>query len=321
MRHHLYFASCVPDGGIYHYLLENGKMKFREKTACDRPMYLELEGDQLHVLLRAPVEGQAESVLVTYPVLKDGSLGNPGTFTNTRGKVACHLSTFHGNQYVANYTSGSVFSTNGSLFEPKGVGVDPARQEGSHLHYVFPAPDQKCLLAVDLGLDAIYVCDEQLRVLGTAHVPAGCGPRHLAYSEDGRIVFCANELGSSVSVFTYEDKQLTCVETVSTLHEPSPENYPAAIRVQGDLVYVSNRGDDSIACFRWGGEHLTLQSVTPCGGRYPRDFLLVEDFLFCTNEKGGCVTVLRVEQEKLTPVMEPEAIPDVLCVVAWAEQD
>ena len=182
------------------------------------------------------------------------------------------------------------------------------------MHYVFPSPDESCVLAVDLGLDSVYICDERLRLISTVRVPDGSGCRHLAYSEDGTYIFCANELGSTVSVFQYENMEMTLLQTVSTLQKPVAENYPAAIRVRGEYVYVSNRGDDSIACFRWDGEQLKLCSVTPCGGRYPRDFQLVEDYLICTNEKGCCVTVLKVNGEMLTPVMEPVEIPDVLCV-------
>jgi len=316
MGQHVYIASCVPDGGIYHFYLDEGKLQFREKTACDRPMYLQIVGDKMQVLLRKPEENAGESALIEYSMDPDGVLWRIEGMISTKGQEACHLCRYEGETYVANYTSGSLFSTNGSFLKLSGVGVNPRRQEGPHMHYIYPSPDQKYLLAVDLGLDSIYCCDANLQIQSVAQVPPGCGPRHLAYSEDGSVVFCVNELGSSVSVFRYESGRLDYVETVSCVNNDSVSNYPAAIRVRERYVYASNRGDDSIACLEWNGEHLELKSVTPCLGKYPRDFLLVQDYVICANEKEGNVTVFRAEGPVLTPVLEPIEIPGALCVVA-----
>ena len=312
--YHLYIASCVAGGGIYHYYLKDGRLQFREKTTCDRPTYLNVAGDTMEVLLRQPFEGSRASGLAAYPLLRDGSLGPQKSLISTKGEVACHLCSWQGKTYVANYSSGSVFSSDGNLRAHFGVGVHPVRQEASHLHFVSQAPDNRCLLAVDLGLDAIYSYDEDLNLLSVAHVPAGCGPRHLAYAGDGRTVLCVNELDSSVTVFDYSDCRLTRRETVPLLEERNKDNISAAIRVQGRYVYVSNRGDDSISCLEWDGEHLKLCSVTPCGGAFPRDFLLVEGRLFCANERSGSVTIFRADGPVLTMEKERLLIPAPLCV-------
>lgn len=313
---HLYFASCVPEGGIYHYSLADGRLSFLEKTPCDSPMYLHLEQDFLQVLLKAPFEGSAESGLVTYPLGENKTLGTPKPPINTKGVEACHLSRLWDKTYVANYSSGSIFSAEGIVRTHAGVGVHPTRQEAPHLHFVAPSPDEKCLLAVDLGLDAIYSYDENLQLLSKAHVPAGCGPRHLAYSADGQTVFCANELASSVTVFGYCDGKLTAGETVALPEHENPENTVAAIRVWGDYVYVSNRGEDTISCLKWDGDRLRLCSTTPCGGRSPRDFLLVDDLLFCTNERSDNVTIFSVDGPKLVQLEQQLQMPSPLCVVA-----
>lgn len=316
--YHLYIASCVVGGGIYHYYLEGGRLRFGDKTTCDQPMYLNVAGDTMDVLLRQPFEGSRESGLAAYPLLRDGSLEPQMLLISTKGEVACHLCGWRGKTYVANYSSGSVFSSDGKLRSHSGVGVHPVRQEASHLHFVSRAPDRRCLLAVDLGLDAIYSYDENLKLLSTAFAPAGCGPRHLAYSGDGRTIFCVNELDSSVTVFDYSDCRLTRGETVPVLEEKNTDNTSAAIRVRGKYVYVSNRGDDSISCLEWNGKHLKLCSVTPCGGAFPRDFLLVEDQLFCANERSGNVTIFRVDGPVLTMEKEQLLIPAPLCVVCRA---
>lgn len=323
MVHHLYFAACDPKGGIYHYVMQEDKLQFAEKTDCDRPMYLDVKKGSMQVILREPFEGAAESPvccsknsgLAEYPVNEDGSLGAPGEVADTKGVVACHLCRYEGKTFAANYISGSVFSSDGSVQGHSGKGPHPTRQDAPHLHFVQPSPDGKCLFAVDLGTDSIYSYDKDLNLLSTAHVPAGCGARHLAYSEDGKTVFCVNELDSSVSVFAYEDTKLTLLQTVSVLEKENKESTAAAIRVKGRYVYVSNRGEDSISCLEWNGSYLQLCSVTPCGGNSPRDFLLVENQMFITNERSNNVTIFRVNGPVLTKVEEEFAMPGPLCVV------
>lgn len=314
--HHLYFASCTENGGIYHFVLQNGELQFREKTTCDRPMYLAVTDTKMQAVLRQPFADIPESGIVSWRIREDGSLGTESEQISTQGTVGCHLCCFHGRTYVANYISGSTFCSDGTLRKHTGIGVHPIRQEAPHIHFVTAAPDDKCLLAVDLGMDAIYSYDEKMNILSEAYVPPGNGPRHLAFSEDGKTIFCVNELGCSVSVFRYSNTRLNLIETVSVLADDHKDSTSAAIRVQGNYVYVSNRGDDSISCLEWNGNHLELCSVTPCEGVSPRDFLLVEDLLFCTNEISGNVTIFSVDGMKLMKKGEVD-IPAVLCAVKW----
>ncbi len=320
---HFYFAACAPvsaGGGVYHYVREGDALTYREKLPCDRPMYLDLTADSMQILLRAPFEAEASerksfSGLVTCAVNADGSLSEPGEITCTQGVVACHLSRFQGQTYAVNYLSGSVFSTGGALDAHHGKGPNAKRQESAHTHFVAPGPDGNDLLCVDLGLDAVYCYDAALNVLSVAHVPAGEGARHLAAI--GHTVFCANELGSSVTVFTYEDHHLTAGETVPILNHPAIST-AAAIRTVGEWVYVSNRGDDSVSCLRWREGRLRLQSVVPVGGRSPRDFLIVDDWLLATNEISNTVTVLKGQADQWAATGISLAMPGPLCVVAKA---
>lgn len=317
-KYHLYFASCAQDGGIYHYTLQKGALYQESKTACDRPMYLYIEKGRLLALLRQPFAGNNDSGVISYALDQAGNLVGSGEVASTRGVVACHLCCFRGKIYVANYLSGSIWCSSGVLDVHQGKGVHPTRQEAPHTHYVMPAPDGTCILAVDLGLDAVYSYEENLKVMDVAHVPAGHGARHLAFSEDGRTVFCVNELASTVTVFGYEGGKLTPKQTVSVLSRPA-RSTAAAIRVKGDYVYVSNRGDDSISCLHWNGGEMKLCSITPCQGASPRDFLIVEDMLICTNETGNNVTFFQVEGERLVDTKERILMKAPLCVVAAAD--
>ncbi len=319
--YHLYIASCVPDGGIFHVRLRDGVLTLLEKTPCPSPMFLDAAPEDVWAVLRCPFPGSRESALQRFPRDGRGVLGAPDKPIGTGGVVACHLCRYEGRVYAVNYLSGSVFRQDGALDVHEGTGVNPERQEAPHTHFIAPAPDGSCLLSTDLGLDEIFLYDGDLNVLGTAGVPAGHGARHLAYSEDGRTVFCANELASTVSVFRFEHGALTLLQTVPVLSTPNSGNTAAAIRVRGDYVYVSNRGNNSISCLRWDGKHLELCSETPCGGNWPRDFILVEDLLLCANEYGNCVTVLKVCGETLELLPQKLEIEAPLCIVALPEKE
>lgn len=308
----LFFTSCVEDGGIYHYALQNGSIALRDFTPCDRPMYAIAEENRLWVLLRECFNDHT-SGLQEYAIPDSGMLMPVGAPISTKGIVACHLCRFHEKVYATNYLSGSVFCSNGALDVHTGHGVHPRRQDAPHTHFIAPSPDRQFLLATDLGLDAVFVYDEFLNVHSVARVPAGQGVRHLAYADDGVTVFAANELGSTVSMFTYHGGQLELRQTIPTLfHER--ENMPAAIRVRGEYVYVSNRGDDSISCLHWDQSGMELCSVTLCGGCWPRDFEIVENTIFCTNEKSDTVTILSVDGTKIRGTGERIVMKAPICV-------
>ncbi len=312
---HIYFTSSEKDGGIMHYKLVGDELRFVEKTACDSPMYLNVVGDKMQAVLRAPFADNNESGLITYKIGEEGQLEQMGEIVPTKGVVGCHLCRFAEQTYVANYLSGDVFCTSGKVVTHEGKGPHPTRQEAPHTHFVSPSPDGKYLLAVDLGLDAVYVYDKDLNAVSIAHVPAGHGARHLAYSEDGKYIFCANELASTVTVFAYSDGKLEAMDTVEALFEAVPDNTAAAIRVKGEYVYVSHRGDDSIACLKWQNESLKLCSVTKCGGAGPRDFILVDDLILCTNERSNTVSVLRVSGEKMEDTGKRLSMGSPICAV------
>ena len=294
---HLYIASCVPQGGVVHYTRREGSdWEKQDVFECDRPMYMILEGNRMHILLRAPFPGSDESGLVTCAIGPGGALTPLSAPAGTKGKVACHLCRFQGRTYVTNYISGSVYASSGQLDVHEGRGPHPTRQEGPHTHFISPTPDCNYLMSTDLGLDTVFVYDGDLHVVSRAQVPSGQGCRHLAPSDDGEWVFCANELGSTVSVFHYAQGKMRLTETVGALFVPDGENTSAAIRVREDMVWVSQRGLDAVSCLKWDGQHLALQAVCPCGGDSPRDILPVGDWILAADEKSDNVSFLRIKE-------------------------
>lgn len=316
---HIYVAACDRNGGIYHYTQNsNGSLNFIDVYPIDRATYLVIDGRKMYVTVRAPWGDGSDSGVLSLDIGEDGSLSSPSEISSTEGLVACHLCIDEdGSVFCANYLSGSVKKIGGKLSVHEGSGPNLPRQDTAHTHFVSLSPDKKYIFAVDLGIDSIIVYDKNLDFKSIAKVPAGHGCRHLIYSEDRKTVFCANELESSLSVFSYEDGRLTLIDTASGLPEGfAGTSKASAIRFCDGKIYMSNRGYDTIACFSFDGEKLTLESNSWVGGEFPRDFDFIGGYVYSANELTNNVTVLKKNPDgSLSPLpFMYQTAPDPLCV-------
>lgn len=315
----IYIASCDANGGIYQYRMEeSGKLVLISKTALDRPMYMTIEEQTFYAVLLKPFSDTADSGIVSFMINGKGMLENQSPLISTKGEVACHVTVKDGIAYCANYISGSIIKMPDNLVLHQGSNVHPVRQTQPHPHFVSFTPDKKYLLVADLGMDQILVYDENLNFISSVNMPKGHGARHLAFSRDGKTVFCANELGNTVSVLNYQEGRLDLVDTFAALEEGyTEESTIAAIRVVENTLYVSNRGHDSISCFEINGNKLTLFDIVPCGGRSPRDINITPDgeYMLCTNERSNTVTVLKINNKKLYLTDTKIELMSPLCIV------
>ncbi len=312
----LYIASCAAEGGIRQYRLTDGHPEPVGFTPMEFPMYMILSGDgedaKMHILLLRPFEN-GESGLVTYRVAEDGSLYDPSPVISTHGVEACYLCADGETVYAANYDSGSVFMTPDRLVTHTGRSIHPSRQTMPHPHFIDFTPDGKYLCVNDLGLDQILIYDKELNLHSAVSLPAGHGPRHLAFHADGVHVFCMNELASTVSLLRYENGHMELRKTVSALPADfTGESTGAAIRCIGNTVYTSNRGHDSIAVFDFTGDDLILQKTVPTYGSSPRDFIVEGHLAIVTNQFGNCVSFVSLEDGTLLEKLE---MPGPLCVL------
>lgn len=313
---YIYIAACDTDGGIYRYKMDEEKITFVDKTSVALPMYFYVENDKFYTILRNP-NGQENSGVVCFDIENDGSLCNMQDLGTTNGAAGCHLTVNNGDVYVANYISGSVSKIGKKVVSHSGVGVNLPRQNSAHCHFTGLTPDKKYILVCDLGLDTIFTYDLNLNLVSTAKVPLGYGCRHLAFSDDGKLVYCVNELVSSVTVFKYNNGELYTLDTYKAIPDDynGPVNTAAAIRVDRGYVYVSNRGHDSIAVFKINGEKLEKAEFFSCEGEGPRDININGDYLFSTNQNTNDVTVFKIKNGRLDFINKLDAMPNPLCVV------
>ena len=216
MNKNIYIAACDKNGGIYHFTQnDDGSLTEKNFYPLDRPLYMTVEKNKMYIILREPFDDDTNSGVMSFEIEKDGSLIRSVECESTEGKCACHLTVKDGNIYCVNYISGSVIKVGEKLVMNIGDGPNKPRQDKTHMHFVNFSPDEKYLLVTDLGLDTIFTYDKNLNEISRAKVPDGHGVRHLAYSGDGKYIFSANELASTVSVFSYNDGKLELIDTLS----------------------------------------------------------------------------------------------------------
>lgn len=312
---HIYILSCEKDGGIYHYLFNNGKFQFVEKTSLDRPMYAIIRENKMYVILREIDNSTHFGGVLSFDISESGNLINPTEIESTNGIVPCHLEVTDNGRYVVNYLSRNIAKIGEKTVTHSGRGVHPTRQEAPHTHFVCASPDKRYILCTDLGLDKIFVYDIDLNQIFTTKVPDGSGARHLCFSQDGTYLYCVNELSNDVSVLEWNDGKLVLKGTYSAIPDFDGESTAAAIRIKGDYLYISNRGADTISRFKIMGEKLELLENTYCGGSGPRDFDIIDDYIICTNENSNSVTLLKLDNGN--PVLTDEKLEMrvPLCVI------
>lgn len=259
---------------------------------------------------------------------------------SSNGDWPCHLALNESGRWllVSNYQSGnvSVFPVleDGALgsiadnVQHHGHGPNPERQEGPHTHSTIFTPDQRFVIVADLGIDqlVIYAFDAangQLSEHARVRCEPGSGPRHMTFHPNGQHFYVSHELNNTVVVYDYDATQETFAErqTIETVPPGTGENLAADIHIAptGDRLYVSNRGNDSIAVFAITENGLLEKpTLSSCGGHWPRHFALAPAgrFLLVANQYGNEVTVLPLlaSTQTLDKPRARIAIPGASCV-------
>jgi 6-phosphogluconolactonase len=244
---------------------------------------------------------------------------------------------------VANYGGGSIAAlpihADGSLGEATsfiqhtGSSVNTNRQTAPHAHSIYPTPDNRFALNCDLGLDKVfaYRLDAKTAKLTEgkppfATVAPGSGPRHLVFSGDGKFVYVINEMGGTITVFSYNARTaaMTQVQTISTLPKDfSGMNTDAEVVLHpsGKFLYASNRGHDSIALFSVDQKTgmLTFVEHQSVLGKKPRHFTVDPSghWLIAENQDSDSVVVFAIDTDtgKLKPTGQTLSIGSPVCAV------
>jgi len=278
--------------------------------------------------------GGRQGVVAAFAIRPDGSLEALGS-QPSGGGGPCHLDVDPGGRCVAaaNYGGGSSvalgIAENGSLrpavdggaggrgllvHPPRHespAGIVPRRQEAPHAHCATIAADGRFVLVADLGLDRVFAhrldaAAATLELAASKELAAGSGPRHVAFSRDGRRLYVVNELNLTVTGCNYDPAsgRLEAFQTISTLPDGLGDalglsTAEIAVHPSGRFLYASNRGHDSLACFAIDAEsgRLDRLEVAALGVKTPRSFAIAPGgrWLLAAGQNSDNVAIFRID--------------------------
>lgn len=261
------------------------------------------------------------------------------TFLNsqsTQGDAPCHLvvDAAGKNVLAANYTGGSCISipllADGSLSDKASFQQHQGPKKNGHSIHLDKA--NKFALCCDLGLDKVIIyrfdaATGQLTPHSAMDTPKGAGPRHFAWSLDGKHAYVNGESDLTVIACDYDSEKgtLTQKQVLSTLPADVKRNggstAETVVHPSGKFVYVSNRDPyNSIAIFSVDPQTalLTAQGHVSDGIKTPRNFAIEPGgkLMLVANQSGGNVSVFSIDQAtgKLTPTGKSVKIDKAVCV-------
>jgi 6-phosphogluconolactonase (cycloisomerase 2 family) len=288
-----YIGTIDGDGLLVADVQDSGELTvLRAVPSVREPSFLHVAGPTLYAVNELP-DGAVTAVDISDPLRPAVWHTRP-----TGGVQPTHLTVHAGHLVVAHYADGTLsahpLAADGSI----GDRTTCLRHDGDHphAHQVLPDPTGRWLVAVDLGADAVLTHRlDGGRLLPHARLdlPAGQGPRHLAFHPDGSTAHILSELRPELTTAVWD--AVTGTFTVVTGVALPPGNHPAEIALSPvhDTAYLTLRGDDQVAVVDLT-THKIIQTV-PTGGEWPRHCALHGDWLYVANQRSHTVTRLPVD--------------------------
>jgi 6-phosphogluconolactonase len=195
-----------------------------------------------------------------------------------------------------------------------GGGPVKGRQDNAHVHSTVFSPDGHYLFAQDLGADKLYAYrytpDGSRGLFGPTDkrytdVKAGSGPRHLVFGPDGKYAYLTSELAATVTVFRYDDGNLTQLQVVP-MSKPGFKGQVGAAAIHlspdGRFLYASNRGDANeivIYAVDASNGHIHEIGRQSSLGKSPREFSIdpTGQWLIVGNQNSDTAYVFRRDQQ------------------------
>ncbi len=287
---------------------------------------------------------KAESTLYSFAVDPASGQLRELNRTGAGGTDATHMDLDAASMtlFSANHNSGDVSAlpvlADGQLGSvvslQKGSGTGPhPRQNRPQTHAVAIDPSHRYVVATDFGADKLYVYrfDPATRALTPADkafeaLPAGSGPRHLAFHPGGGFMYVNSELTGDLRAYSW-DASKGALQLVQSL-SPYPAAYIGAksaaeilVSRDGRFVYVSLRGGlNSIIAYAIDANKGTLTEIQrlPSGGKTPwsMGLDLTGRWLLVANQGADAVAVFNVDMAtgRLNATTETLEVPDPLTV-------
>ena len=324
--------------GIYSLSFDqtSGESMFLDTAETENPSFLTLSPDK-RTLYAVNESGKPTDSVTAFAFDKENGKLKRINSEAVNGAAPCYVSTNGKYVLTANYTSGSITvlptDSNGKLlpavqtekFALTGEAPDKARQNSAHLHCVKLAPDSTFFVSADLGNDCLYVYSftndrkKPIQRVNTIQLPAGSGPRHITFTNDGRYAYLLTELSGKIFVFEVSGKNLKNVQTIECDKVGARGSADIHLSPDGNFLYASNRlRNDGIAIYKVNRENGTL---TPVAYRntaaHPRNFAISPNgkFLLCACRDTNVIQVYRINDNGTLSIKGTIDIPAPVCVL------
>jgi len=294
--------------GIYGLTLtKDGQLREREVIAALNPAVLipHSNGNMMYAIVETI---QNNGKVLQYQVQEDHSLKLLDSF-GASGKSTCYIAVSPQKDVaiIINYWDaiidvlevdsqgglGDILQSFKQLYRKEGEWRQVAyredhwnnRQVGPHAHCAHFWHDW--VFIPDLGENAVFQYrydSSNKRLEPDTHIEfeAGSGPRHMAMHPFLDICYVSNELFNTVCVAQLDPSnpeqsksRLIPIQYESTLDNREQVSYVSEIKLSPDAkyLYVSNRGDNSLAIFKVLDDgKLKRIGVVSTGGKFPRHF-------------------------------------------------
>lgn len=314
-----YTKSCESNGiYVYDFNSETGDFQLKSSTKkVINPSFLALSPDKKYVYC---VNEDGDKSQISAFKYEAGS----GKFSflnavSSLGNDPCHILTDGKNVIVSNYSGGSLVvlkkNEDGSLSgdnevnQFSGSSINKSRQGKPHIHQAVLSPDNKYLLVADLGSDAIYSYQYHpesekgtLKSKKVNFVKPGSGPRHLAFSADGKFVYTIHELDGSICVYRFNKGELSLSYSTTIIPKAGDEISCAEIALSkdGNYLYTTNRGTfNTITCYKIKNNgKLEYVQMTKTLGKGPRSFAIDPsgNFLLIAHQYSNDIVVFKIDK-------------------------
>ena len=293
------YTNTGKSQGIYTYNIDMSTGNFTQKSVVSgvpNPSYLVIAPDKKFVYSVSESSDRSTANAFLFDE-KNGKLIKINS-SLTKSGGPCFIAVSEKHVFTANYGGGSisVFGrvADGSLtgvlqlIQHTGKSINSERQNEPHVHQVIFSPDNKYVVANDLGTDNVtvykYNPDSNTEILvpfDTLAVKPGSGPRHAVFSKDVKRLYLVQEIDGTVSFLEINNGKLTLIQETTVDNKVGTMNQVADIHLSSDekFLYVTNRGNaNNITCFSVAknGKLIFKQQVSTEGDG-PRNFAITPD--------------------------------------------
>jgi 6-phosphogluconolactonase len=318
------------DKGIFRaaWNAERGELSgFEVAAATVHPSFLAMH-PRLPILYAVNEAPEGNGALCSFRLDAASARLTPLERVSTGGNGPCYVSVDATGQdaFVANYGGGSFAAfglTAGGGMRSAGffdceknaacgvLGPNKDRQEKAHMHCAVLSPDNRFVLACNLGEDAIEIFRIHPGTATPTEAPvriaarAGSGPRHLAFHPNGLWLYCIHELDCTIDLYDWnvsngvpapvlrKDSVMSTLATRADL--PGSSGCEILISPDGKFIYGNSRGENSLVVYRVDAATglLKEQQRVFSGGGLTRHIAFDPSrrWLLCANQGTSTVTI------------------------------